>query len=185
LSVFKDIWIVLRIEKMRDKELLYTIFTYEYWKIRVNKKWNTKEKILDLGYIINFEIHTKENRDIHKISNIKIKSEFNINKDKNFEELNTYLEILGIIYSEIPDWVQNIEVFKIVKSINNYKEIREVWLVLAKLKLRYLLWEIEFQSDNRIITKILKFVQSSKIDKILKLNGIDEYLLKKLKNLFN
>jgi hypothetical protein len=47
-----------------------------------------------LGYIVNFEIHTKEDRGIHKISNIKIKSEFNIDKDKNFCELEAYLEIL-------------------------------------------------------------------------------------------
>jgi hypothetical protein len=183
LSIFKDKAIVLKIEKIRDKELLYTIFTYEYWKIKANKKWSKKEKNLDLGYIINFEIHTKENQSIHKIKNIKIKSEFNTNKDKNFKELSTYLEILGKIYNEIPDWLQNKEIFEIIENVNNFKKIDESKLILAKLKLKSLLWGLDLTNDNETIIKILKFIQYSKIDEILKLKWIDEDLLNKLKKL--
>lgn len=180
MSVFKDKAIVLKIEKTKEKELLYTFFTYEYWKIRANKKWDKKEKNLDLGYIINFEIHTKEARDIHKISNIKIKSEFNINKDKNFDEINSYLEILWMIYKEIPDWVQNKEVFGLVECINTTKKIDKTKLILAKIKLKSILWELYLENEDKIIEKILKFINNSKINDIFKLTGITEKILEKL-----
>ncbi|MDF1682906.1 MAG: recombination protein O N-terminal domain-containing protein [Patescibacteria group bacterium] len=48
MSVFKDEAIVLKIEKIRDKELLYTLFTKTYGKIRANKKYSKTEKSIDL-----------------------------------------------------------------------------------------------------------------------------------------
>jgi hypothetical protein len=183
LPIFKDHWIVLKIEKTRDKDLLYTIFTKEYWKIKANKKFSKKEKTLDLGYIINFEIHTKEWKNIHKIHNIKIKSEFNTLKDKNFAELNTYLEILGKIHNEIPDWLQNKEVFKLIEIINSHKKIDETRLILAKIKLKAILWELKIENYDKVIEKILKFVTNSKIEDILKLKGISEEIKEKLKKI--
>ena len=72
MSIFKTKWIILKIHKIRDKDFLYTIFSKDYWKIMCNKKFSKKEKTLDLWYLINFEIITKENVSIHKIKNIKI-----------------------------------------------------------------------------------------------------------------
>ena len=56
MSVFKDKAIVLKVDKIAEKDLLYTIFSYDYWKLKVSKKFSKKEKNIDLGYIINFEI---------------------------------------------------------------------------------------------------------------------------------
>ena len=72
MSVFKDKAIVLKVDKIAEKDLLYTIFSCDYWKLKVSKKFSKKEKNIDLGYIINFEIITKENVSIHKIKNVKI-----------------------------------------------------------------------------------------------------------------
>lgn len=166
---------------MKDKELLYTLFTYEYGKIKANKKFSLKEKNLDLWYIINFEIITEENKIIHKIKNIKIKSQFNTNK--SFAEINIYLEILWVIFKEIPDWIPNKEIFEMVESINNYKNIDEAKLVLAKLKLKDILWDLNISNDNKIIERILKFIHNSKIDDILRLKWIDEDLKNDLKKI--
>jgi recombinational DNA repair protein (RecF pathway) len=76
MTLFKTKAIILKISKVKDKDFIYDIFTFDYGRIKVQKKEHKKEKTMDLGYIINCEIETKEQRDIHKIKNIKIKSEF-------------------------------------------------------------------------------------------------------------
>ena len=137
-------------------------------------------KNIDLGYVINFEIMTKENSKIHKIKNIKIKSEFNLNKDKNFYELNKYLEILALVYREIPEWIAFEEIFDVVETINNYEKIDETKLILAKIKIKSLLWNLNIEHNDKIIEKILKFINTSKIENILKLTWINEEQKKEL-----
>ena len=113
MSIFKDKAIVLKIEKLPENSLLYTFFTYNYWKIRANKKFSKSEKNLDLGYLVDFEIVTKENVSIHKIKNIKIKNEFNLENNKTFYEINLFLEILSFVLNETLDWVENKEIFSL------------------------------------------------------------------------
>jgi len=180
LSVFKDKWIILKIEKIKDKDLLYTIFTNQYWKIRANKRFSKTEKSLDLWYIINFEIITRENISIHKIRNIKISSEFNIKKDKNFSELNQYLSILWKIFRELPDWINHSEIFNIIEKINKLEKIDETKLILAKLKIESIIWHLNITHKNEIISKILKYISNSPIENILKLTWINEELKKEL-----
>lgn len=194
LSIFNDKAIVLKInkaawnnsnennfwKKTSDKELLYTLFTKSYWKIKASKNYTKTEKNIDLGYVINFEIITKENSKIHKIKNIKIKSEFNLNKDKNFYELNKYLEILALVYREIPEWIAFEEIFDVVETINNYEKIDEIKLILAKIKIKSLLWNLNVEHNDKIIEKILKFINISKIENILKLTWINEEQKKEL-----
>ena len=189
MSIFKDKAIVLKIdkvnsnsswEKIKDKELLYTLFTKTYWKIKANKTYSKTEKSIDIWYSINFEIITSENKKIHKIKNIKIKSEFNLNKDKNFSEINKFLEILSLIYREIPEWVSFEEIFEIIETINTYENIDLTKLILAKLKIKSLLWTLNIEHKNQIINKILKFIFNSKIETIFKLTWINEEQKKEL-----
>lgn len=182
LSSFKDRAIILKVEKISEKDLLYTLFSENFWKIRANKKFSKKEKNLDLGYIINFEIVTKENVSIHKIKNIKIKSEFFL-ENKSFSEINIFLEILSIIFKEMMDWLQNKEIFSIIEEINKKEKIDETKLILAKIKLKFILWILGTENKNQIISKILKFVYNNKIKEIFKLKWINEDLKNILKNL--
>lgn len=180
MSVFKDEAIVLKIEKIRDKELLYTLFTKTYGKIRANKKYSKTEKSIDLWNMINFEIITKENVKIHKIKNIKIKSSFNKERNKNFSEINMYMMILAQINKNIPDWLAFVEIFEIIEKINLYEKIDEIKMLLWYLKIKNVLWDLDINSENIIIKKILKFISNSKIDEILKLTWINENLKKEL-----
>lgn len=182
MSSFKDKAIILKIEKITEKDLLYTLFSYDFWKIRANKKFSKKEKNLDLGYIINFEIITKENVSIHKIKNIKIKSEFFL-ENKTFSEINIFLEILSLIYKEIMDWIQNKEIFSVIEEINKKENIDEIKLILAKIKIKFILGILWVEHKNPIISKILKFVYNNKIKEIFKLKWIDDALKEILKNL--
>jgi len=182
MSTFKTKWIILKIIKLKPGEFLYTIFTKDYWKIRCNKKLSKKEKTLDLGYLINFEIISKENASIHKIRNIKIISEFNLQK-KSFSIINNYLIFLSIVLNKTPNWSPIYELFDLLQIINSYNNIDDLKLILAKLKTISILWELWEEHSDPIIKKILKFINCNKIDRILMLSGINEKIEKKLEEL--
>lgn len=179
MSIFKTKWIILKISKIKNQEFLYTIFTKEYWKIRCNKKLSKKEKNLDLWYIINFEIITKENVSIHKIKNIKIISEFNSN-NKSFYELNLYLTILSIILNKTANWLAIFELYDLIEILNKEKNINDIKLILIKLKIISIFWELYENHNNQIISKILKFINQNKIDRIIKLTWINDEIKKEL-----
>ncbi len=183
MSLFKSKGIILKITKIKDKNFVYDIFTYDYWKIKVQKKNTKKEKNLDLWYIINCEIETKQWRDIHKIKNIKIKSEFDY-ENKNFAVLNTYLEIISYVEKNLTYWADFKDIFEIIEIINNKKNIDDTKLVLAKLKITNYLWELNIENNDKNVEKILKFINKNKISEILKLTWIDNDLKIKLKNLY-
>gem|GEM_PF-5315804 len=48
MSVFKSSGIVLKIHKMRDGKLLYTVFSDMYGKIMCSKKYSKTEKCVDV-----------------------------------------------------------------------------------------------------------------------------------------
>lgn len=186
MSIFKTKWIILKVDsknpwisKTKSPEFLYTIFTKEYGKILCNTKLSKKEKSLDLWYLINFEIITKENASIHKVRNIKILSEFNT-KDKPFKEINAYLIILSTIYKKIPKWAPIYELFELLETINSYPQIDDLKLILTRLKILAILWELNENHSNDTVWKILKFINANKIDRILKLTWINEELKKEL-----
>ena len=181
MSIFKDSWIILKIQKQANKDFLYTIFSYKFWKIFAIKKLSNKEKQLDLWYHINYEIRTNTN--INKISNIKIINEFN-NQNKTFNELNSYLQLLSIILHKTAFWVENIEIFEIVSKINKYKkQDLEIKIILASLKVIHILWELNIENKNSQTAKILKFISINNFSKIIKLSWINEDIKKELQNI--
>lgn len=197
MSIFKTSWVVIKIDKVWIKDFVYTIFTRDYGKIKANKKLASKEKALDLWYIINFEIETKEKRDIHKIRNIKIKSEF-LSKNRNFSEINSYLVFLSTIHKRIPDGVPVMEVYDIVEKMTSSPltwdtsphpnllplgEGIDTKLILSTLKIINIAWELNINHKNETVAKILKFINTNKIDSILKLSWIDENTKKELETL--
>ena len=182
MSIFKTKWIILKINKIKNKEFLYTIFTKDYWKIKCNTKLSKNEKILDLWYLINFEIYTKENVSIHKIRNIKISSEFSY-ENKNFKQINLYLVILSIINKNTPDWTAIYELFELIEILNITLDNDEIKLNLIRLKIISILWELNEYNSDITISKILKFINSNKIEKILKLTWINEELKNKLETI--
>lgn len=59
MSLFKTSAVVLQVHKQQEKENIYTIFSSDYGKIRIKKKFSKREKNIDIGYIINCEIDSK------------------------------------------------------------------------------------------------------------------------------
>jgi len=158
---------------------MYTIFSYDYWKIKATKKIAKAEKNIDLWYIINFEIETKNKTNIHKIKNIKITSEFNT-QNKSFSIINKFLENLSTILKHMPEWIAVYEVYNIMEIVNTKQNISEIQLILSKLKILSIAGELNIENKNATISKILKFVSRNNISDIFRLGWINEELKKEL-----
>ncbi len=184
MSIFKVRWIILKISKAKEKDFIYDVFCYEFWKIKIQKKDTKREKTLDLWYIANFEIETKQDRNIHKARNIKLKSEF-CYENKEFKIINSYLSLIWIILNKIPDWVEFKEIFDVFEEIHKKENIDETKLILSWLKIINCLWELDVENEDIIIDKILNFINKNKIKEILKLTGINTEQINILKNILS
>jgi recombinational DNA repair protein (RecF pathway) len=180
MLIFKSSWIILKIHKVNEKDFLYTIFTQEYGKIMCQKKFSKTEKSLDIGYLIQFEIETKEWKKVHKMRNIKILSDFSPT-NKSFDVLQNYLELLALIHQNTPEWVQAYGIIDIIEVIHNYENITADKLFLAKLKLLYIFWNLPYEDQNQTINKLLIYIHNKKISEIFKLWKIPEEIKKDLK----
>jgi len=183
VSIFKTKAIVLKINKTKDKNFIYTLFTVDYWKINCVKKLKTKEKSLDLWYNIDFQIFVWKKKDgIHTIRNIKILSEFNT-QNKTFSEINTFLEFTALIFKKTPSWVPIPEIYNIFNRINSLETYKIEKVLLAKLKVLNVLWELNSNHKNKTVEKILKFVINNNIDTVLRLGWIENDILEELEKI--
>jgi len=181
MSIFKDSAFVLKIQKWPEKNFIYTIFSLKFWKIIATKKISSKEKVIDLWFHINYEIKTWEK--MNKISNIKIINEFNTIW-KDFNKINSYLNMLYLILKNTAFWVENEEIFQIVNFINKYNNPDiEIKIILAQLKIINILWELDISHKNPTISKILKFINQNNFSKIIKLSWINEEIKKELQKI--
>jgi len=182
MSIFKDSWIILKKNK-NNKEEIYTIFSLKFGKILAMKKYSKKEKNLDLGFLIDYEIKVSEKNDISKIQNIKIINEF-YTLNKNFTTIHNYLYMLNIVNNKLAFWIEHQELFEILNSINKYKKQDiNIKIILASLKIINLLWELQIENKDTNIKKILYFINKNKFSQIQKLTGISPELEKKLEKL--
>ena len=179
MLIFKSSGIILKIHKVNEKDFLYTIFTQEYGKIICQKKYSKTEKSLDIGYLIQFEIETKEDKKIHKMRNIKILSDFSPT-NKRFDVLNNYLELLAMIHQNTPEWVQAYWIIDIIEFIHKYENITADKILLSKLKLLHILGTLPYEHTNETTNKVLKFIHTKPVSEIFKLGTIPEDIKKDL-----
>ena len=182
MSIFKTKWIILKIKKLEEKKILYTIFSYDYWKILCNKKFSSREKSLDLWYLINFEIDVKQGKNIFNIKNIKIKSQFE-SIWKSYSTINSFLELLNLVNKKLVEKLANFQVFETLEKIINYKNINSQKILLSQLKILNLLWLLNIEHKNITIKKILYFINKNKIYNILKLTWITTSIEQELKKI--
>ena len=182
VSVFKTKGVILKIEKLREKEFLYTIFTSDYGKIKCAKKRNSREKTLDLWFIINFEVLTKTEKNIHTIRNIKIQKEFHAIW-QSYELTNSFLELINIWNIKIPEWNPIMEIYWVYDAILWQNSPRVEQIVLCWLKIYDILWELQIEHSNLTVKKILHFIHWNNIETILKLTWIHDEIRETLKSL--
>lgn len=177
MSLFKATWIILKIDRYEKYDLIQ-IFSIEYWKIKLKKNKKNKQ-LLDLWYIISFEINVKNENDYHFIKNIKIKKSLNY-QNLNSEIIITFLENLNIIQKLIPEKIpqkQLFESFEIILWDNNIRKDKLIIQKLIILKYLWLLWE---NTKNNTLIKIIKFINNSSLRDIFKLSIKNEFILKQI-----
>ena len=98
------------------------------------RKKAAKEKPLDIGYDVNFEVHSNKNSKISRIANIKIINEFDPS-GKDFETINEYLSLIIQVYSRTE---KNTAIFGIYTLLNELlkTKISKEKIIFAKLKLK-------------------------------------------------
>lgn len=180
MSLFKTKALILKKTFLSEsKEDLFTVFSLDYGKIQVVKKSSKKEKKLDIWYFVDFEIETKLSSDINKIKSIKIYKEFNY-VDKSFLIINTYLEIINFVLKNVSIWLPIKTLFETLEFISSFENIDYTKLILSKLKILNILWILNLDNNDLIVSKILNFIDKNHISKIFLLSWIDEKILEKL-----
>jgi len=71
-----------------------------------------------------------------------------------------------------------------MELVNTKTDITETQLLLTKLKILSIAWELNIEHKNKIVWKILKFISGNNIWDIFRLSGIKEYIKKELENIF-
>ncbi len=202
MSIFKTQWIILK-KIHKSKDIMYIIFSVDYGKIAVVSKNSNKEKKLDIGYSISFELKTKWEKELFQIRNIKIISEFNY-LDFSFKTINNYQILISLIYSLAPEKKQIFNIFEIVEKVNNTslflpslqnqklphpptpslkskgrgvsideKKIN-IKIILASLKILNIFWLLSLEHKNSETKKILNFINNNNFSRIFLLVGISE-----------
>lgn len=183
MSVFKSKWIILKYKFLNHKwEILYDIFSDNYGRIQAIKKSSKKEKNLDLWNLVDFEIETSLGSSINKIRNIKIINTFYY-IENNFNIINIYLEIINLISKNTPEWIVIKEIYDVLFCINSFKNIDYTKLVLSKLKIFSIFWNLNLENNDLTISKILNFISKNNIETIFLLTWIDEKILQNLEKI--
>ena len=160
--------------------MLYTLFSHDFWVIRCSKKLSKQEKNMDIGYLINGEIHAREGRSIHTIRNIHILHEFRADTS-DFSTTLHYLKLVAQVLQHAPDWVQVFHVYDVFETLFQLETITETKIILAQLKLTEIFGWLPSEHPNPTITKICKYIHQNSPKKVLLLTGLNEEILRELK----
>lgn len=183
MAIFKTWWVVLQVWKYSENSLYYKIFFREYGILTVAKKKKAREKPIDIGYLISCEIITKDTSSVHTIGNIKINSIFET-QNSSYLHIESFLKLLSYIKKSIPHWSPHYEIFDILTL---YIPLSNSWnyqkYILTHLKIMSSLWDLWESHQNQTTAKILKFINISKYNDILRLGVIPEENLKHLEHL--
>lgn len=171
MSLFKTSGLVLKIQSVKETEFLFDVFTSNYGKLKLKSKKSKKEKSLDIGYIIDFEVNVKKQNSIHEIKNIKIKNEFSYT-NKDYTTLLDYLELIKIVIDKCPLNLPIYEIYNILNEVNSFENITDEKIIFAQLKILNILWVLKIDNKEPKIQKILSFIQKESIKNILKLKGL-------------
>lgn len=179
---FKTKWIILnKIKTWKEKEIIFVIFSYDYWKILCSFKVSKKDKVLDIWNEINFELETRKWNDISFLKNYSIKTHISYS-DKSFDYINEYLSIIWVLNKFLVKWVQFISLYDNFSFIN-HENISLSQLFLLKMKILSELWFLYYSWKNNFILRLVKFVSLNNINKIFLLKWIDDKLFIELNKL--
>jgi recombinational DNA repair protein (RecF pathway) len=183
MSIFKAEGIVIQVWKYSENELYYKILFRDYGILTVKKRKKAREKPIDIWYFIHCEIITHESKSVHTIGNIKIQSFFETGW-RSYSEIESFLKILSLIKSDLPEWSPHYEIYDILSSaINTQESLNPDKLILIHLKTIVCLWNLWESHSDETTCKVLKFVHANKYSQIMRLWSIPEETKKHLEKI--
>lgn len=183
-DIFKTKAVVLKKEKLPKWDFLYTFFSYEYWKILCSKRASNKEKEVEIWACISCEVSVKKQREIHNLRNIKIKSQINYTK-LNFETINSYLFLVSQIYKNCQKGMIIPEIYDVLEIINSKENIENYSIILWRLKIKNILWNLNDENENQTVKKIIHFIINNNFRDIIRLTWIEKDIEKRLEQLLS
>jgi len=180
--------IVLRKVQIKESKNIIYLFSRDFWKITAWIKESKLKYPIDIWNIVNFGVTLKWN--INNVDNYKIKRTINYDW-LSFENISNILNLLVYIYTLSPAWVPNEILYD--DYINNMiffekDETNKIITEFFKLKLIVTSWiwiNISDIKKSVNFEKILNFIKTNKLEKILKVSGIDEALIKEIQTYNN
>ena len=183
MSIFKTEWIVIQVWKYSENELYYKILFRDYGILTVKKRKKTREKPVDTGYFIHWEIITHGGKSVHTIWNIRIQSFFET-KDRTYSEIESFLKILSLVKKELPEWSPHYEIYDMLAdAIDSQETLNIDKLILTHIKVIACLWNLWESHSDETVSKILKFIHGNKYSQIMRLWAIPEESKKHLEQM--
>lgn len=183
MSIFKADGIVLQVIKLSEKELMYKVLFRDYGILQVKKRKKTREKPIDIGYLISSEIITRNEQNIHTVWNIKILHFFETTW-RNYHDIERFLKILSLVQKELPPWSPHYEMYDIFSIlIKNPLNSTSHKLLLTQLKLIQCLGNLPEKHNDITTQKVLKFLHTHHFKDILRLGTIPIDTQKKLEQM--
>lgn len=176
--MFNISWIILKKNKINEKQVIFDIFSEEFGKIKV---WieEMKKYPIDVWSIVNINIETKNS--VNKWKSYKIKKNIWYS-ELDFWWLERILELLKLINKISPEWIEKKIIYTDYFDILEYfciKEKNEITIEIFKLKLISKYWfllNIENENISENLKKIIKVINIYDIKKILKIIWIEKII---------
>lgn len=180
--------IVLRKVHIKESKNIIYLFSRDFWKISAWIKESKLKYPIDIWNIVNFGVTLKWN--INNVDSYKIKKTIDYN-GLNYESISNILNLLYYIYSLAPEWIPSeimyddyINNMKYFEENETNKKITEFFKM--KLIINSWIWiNINDMKKSVNFEKIYNFIKTNKLEKILKISGIEESLINEIKTYNN
>jgi recombinational DNA repair protein (RecF pathway) len=180
--------IVLRKVHIKESKNIIYLFSRDFWKISAWIKESKLKYPIDIWNIVNFGVTLKWN--INNVDSYKIKKTIDYN-GLNYESISNILNLLYYIYSLAPEWIPSeimyddyINNMKYFEENETNKKITEFFKM--KLIINSWIWiNINDMKKSVNFEKIYNFIKTNKLEKVLKVSGIEESLINEIKTYNN
>ncbi|MCK9272531.1 recombination protein O N-terminal domain-containing protein [Candidatus Gracilibacteria bacterium] len=180
--------IVLRKVHIKESKNIIYLFSRDFGKISAWIKESKLKYPIDIGNIVNFGVTLKGN--INNVDSYKIKKTIDYN-GLNYESISNILNLLYYIYSLAPegipseimydDYINNMKYFEENETNKKITEFFKMKLIINSgigININDMKKSVNFE-------KIYNFIKTNKLEKVLKVSGIEESLINEIKTYNN
>lgn len=186
MSIFHDNGIIIKIIKWTEKDDILQVFFQNYGILSVKNTKNKRKIWMDIWNLISAEIYTRSENSLATLQAVKVLS-YIPSDTLNYKSQLAFLEYITDIKTYIPLWYPHYESFQLSeKLLQIWKTLRYQDILLARLKLREILWEgWELVSNKVFLRKIQNFLRSYDTKYIFQLTSLSEEQIQSLEKILS